>query len=67
MKNPKDGCFDLPTKPGLGLTLNREKCAQHPRTGGRLALYSKGWEKRQDAANYADDNRPNKHQKTEKR
>ena len=50
--NPKDGCFDLPTAPGLGVDLNRARCAQHPRTGGRLALYAAGWEKRQDANNY---------------
>lgn len=50
--NPKDGAFDLPTAPGLGLTLNKDICAKHPRTGGRLALYAAGWEKRQDAKNY---------------
>ena len=50
--NPKNGCFDLPTAPGLGVTLNRAVCAKHPRTGGRLALYAPGWEKRQDANNY---------------
>jgi len=26
--------------------------AAHPRTGGRLALYNEGWEKRQDVSNY---------------
>lgn len=51
--NPADGCFDLPTAPGLGLTLNKAVCAEHPRTGGRLALYSEGWEKRQEIDNYA--------------
>ncbi|HUW87470.1 MAG TPA: mandelate racemase/muconate lactonizing enzyme family protein [Candidatus Paceibacterota bacterium] len=50
--NPKDGCFELPTAPGLGVTLNRAACAEHPRTGGRLALYAPGWEKRQDVKNY---------------
>lgn len=50
--NPKDGCFDLPTAPGLGVTLNRAICAEHPRTGGRLALHAAGWEKRQDIKNY---------------
>jgi galactonate dehydratase len=50
--NPKDGCFDLPTAPGLGVTLDRAVCAEHPRTGGRLALYEAGWEKRQDVKNY---------------
>jgi galactonate dehydratase len=42
----EDGCFGLPTRPGLGVRLNREACAAHPRTGGRLKLFEKGWEKR---------------------
>jgi galactonate dehydratase len=41
-----DGCFALPTRPGLGVTLNHKACAAHPRTGGRLKLFEKGWEKR---------------------
>ncbi|MCW9049858.1 MAG: mandelate racemase/muconate lactonizing enzyme family protein [Deltaproteobacteria bacterium] len=41
-----DGCFAVPTGPGLGVTLNREECEKHPRTGGRLALFKDGWEKR---------------------
>lgn len=44
--DPADGCFPLPTAPGLGVTLNREECEKHPRTGGRLALFDEGWEKR---------------------
>ena len=55
--NPVDGCFDLPTAPGLGLTLKKAVCAEHPRTGGRLALYSEGWEKRQEVDNYAEGSR----------
>lgn len=42
----EDGCFPLPTAPGLGVRLNRRACAQHPRTGGRLALFTEGWEHR---------------------
>jgi galactonate dehydratase len=42
----EDGCFALPTRPGLGVTLNHNACAAHPRTGGRLKLFEKGWEKR---------------------
>ena len=42
----RDGCFGLPTKPGLGLRLNHDECAKHPRTGGRIRLFEKGWEKR---------------------
>ncbi len=44
--DPVDGCFTLPERPGLGLKLNRELCAQHPRTGGRIRLFEEGWEKR---------------------
>ena len=52
--NPDDGCFDLPTAPGLGVMLNKDACAAHPRTGGRLAVFSKGWEQRQDVHNYTE-------------
>jgi galactonate dehydratase len=41
-----DGCFVAPTRPGLGLKLNHDVCAKHPRTGGRIKLFEKGWEKR---------------------
>jgi galactonate dehydratase len=41
-----DGCFVLPQRPGLGLTLDREACARHPRTGGRIRLFEEGWERR---------------------
>jgi galactonate dehydratase len=41
-----DGCFGLPDRPGLGVSLNHEACAAHPRTGGRLKLFEKGWERR---------------------
>jgi galactonate dehydratase len=44
--DPADGCFVAPTRPGLGLKLNHEVCAKHPRTGGRIKLFEKGWEKR---------------------
>ena len=42
----EDGCFGLPDRPGLGVRLNREACAAHPRTGGTLTLFEAGWEKR---------------------
>jgi galactonate dehydratase len=42
----EDGCFGLPDRPGLGVSLNHEACAEHPRTGGRLKLFEKGWERR---------------------
>jgi galactonate dehydratase len=41
-----DGCFALPARPGLGLHLNRDACAAHPRTGGRIRLFEEGWERR---------------------
>jgi len=50
--DPADGCFELPTKPGLGVELNREVCEAHPRTFGRLDLFSEGWERRTFVSNY---------------
>ena len=50
--DPADGCFELPTAPGLGVELNREVCEAHPRTFGRLDLFSEGWEKRTFVSNY---------------
>jgi galactonate dehydratase len=41
-----DGCFGVPERPGLGLRLNHDACAQHPRTGGRIRLFEAGWERR---------------------
>src|SRR5258707_11881874 len=32
--DPADGCFAVPDRPGLGLTLNHDVCARHPPTGG---------------------------------
>jgi galactonate dehydratase len=41
-----DGCFALPERPGLGLTLKHDICAAHPRTGGQIRLFEEGWEQR---------------------
>ena len=41
-----DGCFGVPERPGLGLSLDRAACAAHPRTGGRIRLFEAGWEQR---------------------
>ncbi|HTK29815.1 MAG TPA: mandelate racemase/muconate lactonizing enzyme family protein [Vicinamibacterales bacterium] len=41
-----DGCFALPERPGLGVRLNHDACAAHPRTGGRIRLFEQGWERR---------------------
>jgi galactonate dehydratase len=44
--DPVDGCFVAPDRPGLGLKLDHDACARHPRTGGRIKLFDKGWERR---------------------
>ena len=44
--DPVDGCFPLPTAPGLGVRLDRDACAEHPRTHAHLALFRNGWESR---------------------
>lgn len=45
--DPADGCFVAPEAPGLGVKLNHDECRKHPRTGGRIRLFDKGWEQRQ--------------------
>ena len=37
-----DGCFALPTAPGLGVRLDREAAARHPRTGVHFNLVEEG-------------------------
>jgi galactonate dehydratase len=44
--DPADGCFALPTRPGLGVSLDREAAARHPRTGVHFNLFADGWERR---------------------
>jgi galactonate dehydratase len=41
-----DGCFAVPDRPGLGLKLDHEACAAHPRTRARIELFEPGWELR---------------------
>ena len=41
-----DGCFPLPTEPGLGLRLDHDACAEHPRTHAGIFLFRDGWERR---------------------
>ena len=48
-----DGRFPVPTAPGLGVSLRRDVCAEHPPTGGRLALFAEGWERRREAPDTA--------------
>jgi galactonate dehydratase len=41
-----DGCFGVPTAPGLGVALDHETCAEHPRTEAHFNLVQPGWERR---------------------
>jgi galactonate dehydratase len=43
-----DGCFPLPTGPGLGVRLDHGICAEHPRTHAGIFLFNDGWEHRGD-------------------
>jgi galactonate dehydratase len=40
------GSFGLPTRPGLGVRLNHEASARHPRTRAHFNLFADGWELR---------------------
>ena len=42
----RDGAFDLPTAPGLGVDLNEEVIARHPPMEGFMDFWKSGWEKR---------------------
>src|SRR5919197_1577670 len=44
--DPLDGCFPVPTAPGLGVQLDHDACAEHPRTHRGIDLFSDGWERR---------------------
>jgi galactonate dehydratase len=44
--DPRDGCFPAPSGPGLGIRLNHEACAEHPRTHTGIYLFKEGWERR---------------------
>jgi galactonate dehydratase len=45
-----DGYFELPDKPGLGVTLIEEFVAEHPRQNTFFNLFEEGWQKRQAKA-----------------
>jgi galactonate dehydratase len=45
----EDGCFGLPTAPGLGVRLDPDACARYPRTRVHFNLMRPGWERRQAA------------------
>jgi galactonate dehydratase len=42
-----DGYFSLPTRPGLGLNLNEEFIAAHPREKVHFNLFADDWHKRE--------------------
>ncbi len=44
--DPIDGCFAVPSSPGLGLRLDHDACAEHPRTRAGIFLFEEGWERR---------------------
>jgi galactonate dehydratase len=44
--DPRDGCFARPTRPGLGVSLDRAVAAAHPRTYAHFNLVAPGWERR---------------------
>jgi galactonate dehydratase len=44
----RDGCFPVPTGPGLGIRLDHDACAEHPRTHAGIFLFSPGWEQREE-------------------
>lgn len=43
----KDGYFDLPNRPGLGVELNEDLIKEHPYRPGFMNLWEKGWQKRE--------------------
>jgi galactonate dehydratase len=45
-----DGCFSVPTGAGLGVRLDHDACAEHPRTHAGIFLFSDGWERRGEPA-----------------
>ena len=48
--DPADGCFSVPTGAGLGVRLDHDACAEHPRTHAGIFLFSEGWERRGDGS-----------------
>jgi galactonate dehydratase len=44
--DPVDGCFPVPTKPGLGITLDEVAAREHPMEAVDFNLFKSGWEQR---------------------
>lgn len=43
----KEGYFDLPDRPGLGIELNEDMIAEHPYRPGSFNIWQDGWQERQ--------------------
>ncbi|MBA3943002.1 MAG: mandelate racemase/muconate lactonizing enzyme family protein [Herpetosiphonaceae bacterium] len=57
--DPVNGCFPLPNGPGLGVTLNEEFVAAHPREQIFFDLFEENWQRRQARQNTSVDDAPN--------
>jgi galactonate dehydratase len=44
--DPRDGCFPLPTGPGLGVTLDEDFVLAHPMERVDFNLFREGWHRR---------------------
>jgi galactonate dehydratase len=44
--DPSDGCFPIPTAPGLGVTLNEDFVRAHPMQKVDFNLFREGWQRR---------------------
>ena len=51
--DPVDGCFPLPTGPGLGVTLDEEFVRAHPMQSGGFNLFRDDWQKREQERSLA--------------
>jgi galactonate dehydratase len=45
--DPADGCFPLPTEPGLGVTIDWDAVAEHPPQSVNFDLFKDGWQRRE--------------------
>ena len=42
-----EGCFPLPAAPGLGVEIDWDAAAEHPRERVHFDLFEQGWERRE--------------------
>jgi galactonate dehydratase len=56
--DPADGCFPLPTGPGLGVTLNEAFVAEHPPEDAFFDLFAENWHQRRGATLNTSDAEP---------